>query len=100
MLPRNKGQPAAREPLKLVRSAGAGQASLPQAHEWYVLRWKIEVFHKIMKSGCRAEAAKLRTAERLVTLIAMFCIMGWGIFWMTMLNRSTTEALPRYALSW
>ena len=22
--------------------------------EWYALRWKIEVFHKILKSGCRA----------------------------------------------
>ncbi len=67
--------------------------------DWYALRWKIEVFHKIMKSGCRTEAAKLRTAERLVNLIAMFCIMGWRIFWMTMLNRSATDAPPKYALT-
>jgi hypothetical protein len=67
--------------------------------DWYALRWKIEVFHKIMKSGCRAEAAKLRTAERLVNLIAMFCIMGWRIFWMTMLNRSTTDTRPQYAVT-
>jgi hypothetical protein len=32
--------------------------------EWYSLRWKIETFHKIMKSGRRAEESKLRTAER------------------------------------
>jgi hypothetical protein len=25
---------------------------------WYAMRWKIETFHKILKSGCRAEAAK------------------------------------------
>ena len=24
---------------------------------WYALRWKIELFHKILKSGCRAEEA-------------------------------------------
>jgi hypothetical protein len=30
---------------------------------WYSMRWKIETFHKILKSGCRAEASKLRTAE-------------------------------------
>jgi hypothetical protein len=42
--------------------------------------WKIEVFHKIMKSGCKAEDSKLRTAERLVNLIATFCIMSWRIF--------------------
>ena len=31
--------------------------------EWYALRWKIETFHKIMKSGCRAEDSLLRTAQ-------------------------------------
>jgi hypothetical protein len=39
---------------------------------WYAMRWRIETFHKILKSGCRAEASKLRTAERIVKLIAMF----------------------------
>lgn len=36
--------------------------------QWYALRWKIETFHKILKSGCQAEQSKLRTAERLVNL--------------------------------
>ena len=58
--------------------------------EWYASRWKIETYHKILKSGCKAEESKLRTAERLVNLIAVFCILAWRIFWMTMLNRSTT----------
>lgn len=37
--------------------------------EWYGLRWKIEVFHKILKSGRKAEESKLRTAQRLTNLI-------------------------------
>jgi len=45
---------------------------------WYAQRWKIELFHKILKSGCRAEEARLRTAERLVNLLALFCILSWG----------------------
>jgi hypothetical protein len=65
---------------------------------WYAMRWKIEVFHKIMKSGCKAEESKLRTAERLVNLVATFCILGWRIFWITMLNRSTEKASPALAL--
>jgi hypothetical protein len=60
--------------------------------EWYALRWKIETFHKILKSGCKAEDSKLRTADRLVNLIAVFCILSWRIFWLTMLNRSTSKA--------
>jgi Transposase DNA-binding/Transposase DDE domain len=56
--------------------------------EWYSLRWKIEVFHKILKSGCKAEASKLRTANRLVNLISVLAILSWRIFWMTMMNRA------------
>ncbi len=62
--------------------------------EWYAQRWKIETFHKILKSGCRAEESRLRTAERLVNLVAILCILGWRIFWMTMINRSQPETVP------
>ena len=62
--------------------------------DWYAQRWKIETFHKILKSGCRAEEARLRTAERLVNLIAILCILIWRIFWITMLNRTQPEASP------
>ena len=61
--------------------------------EWYAQRWKVETFHKILKSGCRAEEAKLRTAERLVNLIDILTILSWRIFWITMLNR--TRHAPR-----
>lgn len=66
---------------------------------WYAMRWRIETFHKILKSGCRAEAAKLRTAERIVNLIAVFCILSWRIFWMTMMNRVAPLAPPLVALT-
>lgn len=66
---------------------------------WYAQRWKIELFHKILKSGCRAEDAKLRTAERLVNLIAVFCILSWRIFWLTMINRTAPMAPPQLALT-
>jgi len=67
--------------------------------EWYAVRWKIEVFHKILKSGCKAEESKLRTAQRLANLIAVFCILSWRVFWMTMLNRSAPAASPDLALT-
>src|SRR6201987_194459 len=66
---------------------------------WYALRWKIEVFHKILKSGCKAAESKLRTAQRLTNLISVFCILSWRVFWMTMLDRSTPGALPALALT-
>jgi hypothetical protein len=63
--------------------------------EWYAQRWKVETFHKILKSGCRAEEAKLRTADRLVNLT----ILSWRIFWITMLNRTRPEAAPMEAFT-
>lgn len=66
---------------------------------WYAMRWRIETFHKILKTGCRAEASKLRAAERIVNLIAVFCILSWRIFWMTMMNRLAPDSSPLMALT-
>ncbi|WP_456637097.1 IS4 family transposase [Bradyrhizobium sp. USDA 10063] len=67
--------------------------------EWYSLRWKIEVVHKILKSGCKAEDLQLRTAQRLTNLIALLCIVSWRLYWMTMLNRAASKAPPEFALT-
>ena len=80
---------------KLITDLAVG--SRQQAVEkvqWYALRWKIEVFHKILKSGCRAEQARLRTAPRLTNLLAVFCILSWRVFWLTMTNRIDPDADP------
>jgi hypothetical protein len=49
----------------------------PREAFWYAMQWKIETLHKILKSGCKAETSKLRTAERIVILIAVLCILSW-----------------------
>jgi hypothetical protein len=67
--------------------------------KWYAMRWKIEVFHKILKSGCRAEDAKLRTADRLANLVSVFCIISWRVLWLTMLSRTAPETPPTVALT-
>jgi len=56
------------------------------------MRWKIETFHKILKSGCKAEDSKLRTADRLANLISVFCILSWRMFWLTMISRCAPQA--------
>ena len=68
--------------------------------QWYAMRWamrwKIEVFHKILKSGCRVEQARLRTAKRLVRLLVVFCILSWRV---TMLNRAEPDLEPALVLT-
>jgi hypothetical protein len=67
--------------------------------EWYSMRWKIETFHKILKSGSKAEESRLRTAERLTRLLAVFCILSWRVFWLTMMNRLQPAASPTLAFT-
>jgi hypothetical protein len=95
-----RGKPRGRDPIawKLITNLPiTSRAEAIEKLEWYALRWKIETFHKILKSGCQAERSKLRTAERLVNLLALFCILSWRIFWLTMLNRMTESAKPSLA---
>jgi len=90
-----RGKPRGRDPIdwKLITNLPVtSRAQAIEKLQWYALRWRIEVFHKILKSGCQAEQSKLRTAERLVNLLATFCILSWRIFWLTMINRSTQKA--------
>ncbi len=89
--------PTGRVPLhwKLITNLPVrSKAEAVQKIDWYAMRWKIETFHKILKSGCRAEDSRLRTADRLTNLIAIYCILSWRIFWVTMLNRSDPRASP------
>jgi hypothetical protein len=67
--------------------------------DWYAQRFKIETFHKVLKSGCRAEQARLRTAERLTNLLAVLCVVAWRVFWLTMTSRATPEAPAEVALT-
>ena len=97
-----RGTPRNRERISWKLITNLPVSSRQEAIEklnWYAQRWKIETFHKILKSGCKTESSKLRTAERLAKLIAVFCILSWRIFWMTMLNRSCERASPALALT-
>lgn len=97
-----RGKPPGREPIrwKLLTDLPVGDlAAAVEKLDWYAMRWKIETFHKVLKSGCRAEQSKLRTAERLTNLLAVLCVVGWRVFWLTMLSRVTPDAPPETALT-
>lgn len=93
-----RGKPKDREPIKWKLITNLPVASKAQAVEkldWYAMRWKIETFHKILKSGYRAEESKLRSAERLANLIAMMCLLAWRVLWLCMVNRVSPDLPAR-----
>ena len=50
---------------------------------WYSLRWNIELFHKVLKSGCQVEKSQLRDAERIKKYIVLKSIIAWRLFWLS-----------------
>ncbi|MGY4327351.1 hypothetical protein ACVWWG_001768 [Bradyrhizobium sp. LB7.2] len=94
--------PAGRPPIdwKLVTNLPVGNFAIAiEKLEWCALRWKAEVFHKVMKSGCRAEEARLETAERLTKFLALIAMVSWRIFFLTMSARAKPEAAPETVLT-
>jgi len=95
---KERGEPENRDPIdwKLITNLPVTcKADAIEKLVWYATRWKIETFHKILKSGCRAEDSKLRSAERLANLIAILCILAWRVLWLCMVNRVSPDLPAR-----
>ena len=60
--------------------------------KWYCMRWRIEVFHKILKSGLKVENCRLSTADRLIRYLTLMSIVAWRIFWITLIARVSPNA--------
>lgn len=65
--------------------------SFEQAYEkirWYGLRWRIEMFFKVLKSGFRVEACRLAHGERLARYLTIMSIVAWRLFMITIIART------------
>ena len=67
---------------------------------WYALRWLVERYHYVLKSGCRIERLQLETAARLERALATYAVVAWRLLWLTYEARRHPEAscesvLPR-----
>ena len=64
-----------------------------EVQQSYRCRWQIELFFKILKSGCQIEALQLERLERLEPALAFYRIIAWRVLSLTMLGR-TGPQLP------
>ena len=92
--------PADATPLEWFLLTTCAITTPEQAQEclrWYCLRWRIEDWHRVLKSGCRIEALQHKTAERLKRAIAINLVIAWRIMLMTLLGRECPD-LPAEVL--
>jgi hypothetical protein len=55
--------------------------------QYYLSRWMIELYFKVLKSGCQVEEVCLRTRERLLNYMALYAIITWRLLFVTRLAR-------------
>jgi Transposase DNA-binding/Transposase Tn5 dimerisation domain len=59
--------------------------------KYYLCRWEIEIFFKVLKSGCKIEERQLETADRMKNLISIFMMLAWRVQFTMILGRVCSE---------
>jgi len=72
-------------------------AEAEQVIDWYCCRWEIEVWHRVLKTGCKIEDRQLGSAMRLRRCLALTSVVAWRLLYAARLARSDPE-LPSTAL--
>lgn len=92
--------PPGAAPLRWMLLTTLQVASAKQALKfirWYGRRWRIEEWHRVMKSGCKIEEHQHHSAESLLRAIVMDAVIAWRIMLLALLGREMPD-LPIDAL--
>ena len=87
-------QPKDDEQVEWFLLTTCGVSSPEQAQQilrWYCLRWRIEDWHRVLKSGCNIEKLQHKTAERLKRTVAINLVIAWRIMLLTLLGRECPQ---------
>jgi hypothetical protein len=59
--------------------------------EYYTVRWMIEVFFRVLKSGCRVEERLFEYMDRHLNCLAVYLIVAWRTLYVCRLGRGCPE---------
>jgi len=89
-----EGGPNEEDPIEWMLLTNVETSTFEQAVqriEWYAGRWNIEVYHRILKSGCRIEDRQLSDCDRIESCLAIDMVVAWRIFLLTKMGRETPD---------
>lgn len=89
---REVNPPPGEEPIEWLLLTDLPATTLAQAErvlDGYTHRWLIEVYFRVLKSGCGVEKLQLETAERMPNALTVYQIVAWRVLLLTMLGRAT-----------
>ena len=82
------------EPLEWLLLTTLPVGNREQALEvvgFYLLRWRIEDWHRILKTGCEVEKISHRTASRIQRAVAIKAVIAWRLAVFALLGTETPE---------
>lgn len=82
--------PEGEEPVCWLLLTSVPVTTLAQAQRiiaLYLRRWDIEVFHRVLKTGCRVEEMQLKGAGAVRNALTLYAITAWRILYLTHLGR-------------
>lgn len=94
VLAREEQPPLGVEPIEWLLLTTVAVTTLAEACEriaWYTCRWTIEIYHKILKSGCRIEDRQFEQAARLERYVAIDSVVAWRVLGLTLQSRKTPQ---------
>jgi hypothetical protein len=62
-----------------------------QVIQYYTVRWMIEVYFRVLKSGCRIEERLFEYMDRLLNCMAIYVIVAWRTLYVCRLGRSCPD---------
>ena len=99
---REEGAPEGVEALEWILLTSlevSGERDAERVLEWYRLRWRIEDWHRVLKSGCKVEYLGHRRGERIERAVTIKAVIAWRLMVMTLLGRDTPNLSPRALFS-
>jgi hypothetical protein len=82
------------EPISWLLLSTVAINSFEQAVErihWYTCRWVVEMYHKVLKSGCRVEERQFDDYETIVRYLAVDGVVAWRVLYLTMVSRDMPD---------
>lgn len=64
---------------------------LEQVIEYYLQRWMIELFFKVLKSGCRIESRRFEHIDRFLPALGLYLIVAWRSLYICRISRTRAE---------
>jgi len=89
-----KDPPDNEEPVEWVLLTSLTVADFNEANEiieLYIARWEIEVFHRVLKTGCKVEELQLKNDARTKVAIALYMVVAWRILYVMKLGRECPD---------